>query len=133
MIFIDSNIFIRFFVKDDSEKSQKTEDLFKDIIKGKIKYITNTMVIAEIIWTLEKFYKMDKASVCDNVEYILNTPNIKVIEKNILFKALKVYRNYAIDFIDSYNYSFLSERGSDSILSYDKHFDKIKNLKRIEP
>lgn len=133
MIFIDSNIFIRFFVKDDTEKSIKTEKLFRDIVGGKLKCITSAMVIAEIVWVLEKFYKIDKESVCDNIELILNTPNIKVAEKDIVLDAVKAYRYYSVDFIDSYNYSYLKSHNSSSILSYDAHFDKIASLKRIEP
>jgi len=133
MIFIDANIFIRYFVSDDSYKSKKVEELFQKIVNGETESFTNQMVIAEIVWVLDKFYDMDRQSICDNIEFILNTPNLKVKEKNILFKAIDIYRNSNIDFIDAYNYSYILINNADSIFSYDTHFDKLESIKRIEP
>ena len=133
MIFIDSNIFIRYFVSDDSNKSKKVEMLFQKIVTGETECFTNQMVIAEIVWVLDKFYNMDKQLICDNIEFIVNTPNLKVKEKNILLKAIESYRNSNIDFIDAYNYSYALVNNASSIFSYDSHFDKLKSIKRMEP
>jgi len=133
MIFIDTNVFIRFFVSDDSRKSKKVEELFQKIIGGATESFTNQMVIAEIVWVLDKFYNMDRQAICDNIEFILNTPNLKVKEKNIIFKATDIYRNSNIDFIDAYNYSYILSNNADSIFSYDSHFDKLESIDRIEP
>ncbi|MCL5772032.1 MAG: PIN domain-containing protein [Actinobacteria bacterium] len=133
MIFIDANIFIRYFVSDDSYKSKKVEELFQKIVNGEIESFTNQMVVAEIVWVLDRIYNMDRQLICDNIEFVLNTPNIKIKEKNILFKAIKTYRNTNVDFIDAYNYSYILIRHADSIFSYDSHFDKLESIKRIEP
>ena len=81
MIFIDANIFIRYFASDDLSKSKKVEELFKNIVKGEIEGFTNQMVIAETVWVLDKFYNMDRQLICDNIEFVVNTPNLKVKEK----------------------------------------------------
>ena len=133
MIFIDTNIFIRYFVSDDSYKSKKVEELFQKIVKGEIESFTNQMVIAEIVWVLDKFYNMDRQLICDNIEFVVNTPNIKVKEKNILLRAVDIYRNSSIDFIDAYNYSYILANDAGSIFSYDSHFDKLESIRRIEP
>ena len=133
MIFIDTNIFIRYFVSDDSYKSKKVEELFQKIVKGEIECFTNQMVFAEIVWVLDKFYNMDRQLICDNIEFVVNTPNIKVKEKNILLKATDIYRNSNIDFIDAYNYSYILTNDADSIFSYDSHFDKLESIRRVEP
>jgi len=133
MIFIDANVFIRYFVSDDSYKSKKVEELFQKIVIGETESFTNQMVIAEIVWVLDKFYNMDKQLICDNIEFVLNTPNLKVKEKNILSKSVDIYRNSNIDFIDAYNYSYILINDADSIFSYDSHFDKLESIRRMEP
>ncbi len=133
MIFIDTNIFIRYFVSDDSHKSKKVEELFQKIVTGEIESFTNQMVITEIVWVLDKFYSMDRQSICDNIEFILNTPNLKIKEKNILSNTIEIYRNSNVDFIDAYNYSYILTNNADSIFSYDSHFDKLESIRRIEP
>jgi predicted nucleic-acid-binding protein len=133
MIFIDTNIFIRYFAPDDLNKSKKVEELFQKIVQGEIECFTNQMVIAEIVWVLDKFYNMDRQLICDNIEFVVNTPNLKVKEKNIILKAASIYRNSNIDFIDAYNYSYILANGAESIFSYDSHFDKLELIERTEP
>lgn len=137
MIFIDTNIFLRYFEQGESPEYIKIEELLKSIIRGDITCFTNTMVISEIIWVLDKYYGWGRQEICDNIEFILNTPNIKIKEKNILLNAISIYKQYDIDFIDSFNYSYIKANNSDEIYTYDKHFDKLESLlgdiKKITP
>ena len=137
MIFLDTNIFIRYFEQENTNESAKSEELFRKIIDGEMICFTNTMVISEIVWVLEKYYSWDKQEVCDNIEYILNTPNIKIRERKILLSAVKTYRELNIDFIDSYNYAYIKASNSSMIYSYDIHFEKLnkayKDIERMLP
>jgi predicted nucleic-acid-binding protein len=128
MIFIDTNIFLRYFEQKESSECDRVEELFHAIISGEVTCFTNTMVISEIIWVLDKYYGWDRQEICDNIELILNTPNIKIKERNILHHAISIYRQYGFDFIDSYNYSYIKANNSSEIYSYDKHFDKLASL-----
>lgn len=133
MIFIDTNIFIRFFVCDGSEENENVEKFFNKVVSGNDRYLTSTMVIAEIIWVLEKYYKMDKKNVCENIRLILDTPNIIIKEKQILYDAAEIFYKQNIDFIDAYNYAYALKNSSSGIISYDRHFDRLALLKRTEP
>ena len=133
MIFIDTNIFIRFFVVDNSEEHKKVEKFFNDVVCGNTKYFTNTMVITEIVWVLGKYYKMEKNHVCENIRLILDTPNILIKEIKILHNTVEIFEKQNIDFIDAYNYSYSLMSNSNEIMSYDKDFDKLDMIKRIEP
>ena len=128
MIFIDTNIFLRYFEEKESSECNRVEELFHAIISGEVTCFTNTMVISEIIWVLDKYYGWDRQEICDNIELILNTPNIKIKERSILHYAISIYRQYGFDFIDSYNYSYIKANNSSGIYSYDKHFDKLASL-----
>jgi uncharacterized protein len=137
MIFLDTNIFLRYFEQNNIIESKKVEELFKRIVSGNLLCFTSTMVISEIIWVLEKYYDWVKPEVCDNIEFILNTPNIKIKERNILRSAISIYREFNIDFIDAYNYAFVRVSNSSAIYSYDLHFDKLAKsfgeIERITP
>jgi predicted nucleic-acid-binding protein len=137
MIFLDTNIFIRYFEQEDKDKSDDAERLIHKIVSGEIACFTNTMVIAEIVWVLEKYYDWEKPEVCDNIEFILNTPNIRIKDRKILQSAVKTYRELNIDFIDSYNYAYIKANNSSEIYSYDIHFDKLskayEDIERMVP
>ena len=133
MRFIDTNIFLRFLTNDDPEKAQGCEKLFKKAIKDGAQLFTSELVIAEIIWVLESYYGLSKEDVKEKVEKILNTKNLFCPNKDILYESLGLYLFKNIDFIDAYNALIMRQNSISEIYSYDSDFDRIENIKRIEP
>ncbi|MBA7509904.1 hypothetical protein ES705_01877 [subsurface metagenome] len=133
MIFLDTNIFLRFFLKENESMFQRLEKLFYEIISGNIIGVSNSMIIAEVVWVLSRSYKWNKEKICDNIEFILSTPNIRFKDKVILVNASSIYKEKNIGFIDAYNYSYMKANGVTEIYSFDRDFDKLKDVKRLEP
>jgi predicted nucleic acid-binding protein len=132
-IFIDTNILLRYLTADDPEKFERCKDLFKRALEKRIVLLTSDMVIAELIWTLNSFYKVPKDEIIEKVTIIINTPNLKVPNKKLLSEVLVLFGQENIDYIDAYNAVFMKNNGCAQIFSYDKDFDRIENIKRIEP
>ena len=125
-VFVDTKVFLRFLTNDDPVKAKRAEILFRDALKGKIRLATSLLVIAEIIWTLESFYKLEKPDIAAKIEKILNTPNLDCPEAALLFMALDLYVHANIDFVDAYNAFHMKEHGLTQILTYDrKHFARV--------
>jgi len=133
MIFLDTNIFLRYFLKENELVFGKLEKLFSEIILGNIIGVANAMIIAEVVWVLSRSYKWSKEKICDNIEFILITPNIRFKDKAILVNAVNVYRGENIGFIDAYNYSYMQYYGVNKIYSFDRDFDRLKDIKRLKP
>ncbi|NQT67902.1 MAG: PIN domain-containing protein [Actinobacteria bacterium] len=133
MIFLDTNIFLRYFLKENETVFRRLEKLFSEIILGNIIGVANAMIIAEVIWVLSRSYKWNKEKICDNIELILITPNIRFKDKAILVNAVNVYKEKNISFIDAYNYSFIRANGVTEIYSFDRDFDELQDVKRLEP
>lgn len=132
-VFVDANVFIRYLIVDDEEKAERCRKLFEKAVKGEIKLFSTTLIIAEIIWVLTKVYKWTKEEVCQNIKLILNTPNIKFAEKSLLRRAIDEYAANNIDFIDVYHAEIMRSRGVSTLYSYDKDFENLSDLKRLEP
>ena len=115
--FADTNVFLRFLTNDDPAKAKRAETLFLDALRGKIRLATSLLVIAEIIWTLESFYKLDKPDIAAKVEKILNTPNLDCPEAPLIFMALDLYVHENIDFVDAYHGFYMREQGFTQILT----------------
>ncbi|MBW1705928.1 MAG: PIN domain-containing protein [Deltaproteobacteria bacterium] len=133
MKFLDTNIFIRFLTDDVPEKADACEDIFKKAVAKQETLFTTDLVIAEIVWVLESFYELPKNEVQDKVEKILNTPNLTCPHKDLILSALILYNEKNIDYIDAYNALILKENGIEEVYSYDKHYDRINWLTRLEP
>jgi len=131
--FVDTNIFLRYLTKDDPEKYERCRERFKRVVKGEITLSTSAMVIAELIWTLQSYYKVPKAEVIEKATVIVGTKNLSIPDKNIVADALVLYARKNIDFIDAYNAVFMKYHGIRDIYSYDEDFELIEDIKRIEP
>jgi len=133
MRFLDTNIFIRFLTDDVPEKADACEEIFRKAVEKQETLFTTDLVIAEIVWVLESFYELPKDEIQDKVEKILNTPNLICPHKDLILSALILYSEKNIDYIDAYNALILKENGIEELYSYDKHYDRIEWLTRMEP
>jgi len=133
MRFLDTNIFIRFLTDDVPEKADACEEIFKKAVEKRETLFTTDLVIAEIVWVLESFYELPKNEVQDKVEKILITANLICPHKDLILSALILYSEKNIDYIDAYNALILKENGIEELYSYDKHYDRIDWLTRLEP
>ena len=133
MRFVDTNIFLRFLVNDDPVQADACEALFRKAVAGEETLFTSEMVIAEIIWVLESYYNLEKIDVRTRMEKIINTQNLHCPNREIIINALSIYVEKNIDYIDAYNAFILKLNRIKEIYSFDKHFDRVSWLKRIEP
>ena len=133
MRFLDTNIFIRFLTNDIPKKAEACEKIFKKAVEKKETLFTTDLVIAEIVWVLESIYELQKEEIQDKVEKILNTPNLICPHKDLILSALTIYSEKNIDYIDAYNALILKDKGIEELYSYDKDYDRIDWLTRLEP
>lgn len=131
--FVDTNIFLRFFIKEDEKTFGQTKKIIQLIQKGAIKALTSYLVIAELEWTMRSYYKIPKKDRRVFLDSLLRLKNLDFADDFDLALALSFYRNYQVKFIDCLLASNrLILTGKASIISYDKDFDKLK-IKRINP
>lgn len=102
-------------------------------LKKKDSLFTTDLVIAEVVWVLESFYKLGKNYTRGKLEKILNTPNLTCPNKDLILLALTLYAKETIDFIDAYNALILKKVGISEIYSYDKDYNSVIWLTRLEP
>lgn len=128
-IFVDTNIFLRYLTNDDTAIADKIEKIFYKALHRKVSLVTNTFVIAEVIWVLESFYGHSREEVEAMALKILNTKGLEVKDSHLLFKALDLYVSKNTDFIDAYNAVYMKEHSLKRILTLDKkHFSRIDDI-----
>lgn len=124
----DADVIIRFLTSDDSEKANRFE---KFLLSEKDIFITD-VTFAEIYWTLKSFYKFGKNRILLILESLLNTSSV-ISNKDLLMETISILRKNNLSFIDAYVASFSLLKDDGKILSFDRGFDKLKNITREEP
>ena len=126
---LDTNLVIRFLIKDSPPKARAV----KKILESEGEEIILTDVgLAEIVWVLTSYYQLSKVEVVDKLLDLLSLKTIQA-NKHILVKALKLYQSLNVDFIDAYLGAYAENIGVKDVYSFDKDFDKIPEVNRLEP
>ena len=119
MIFIDTNIFLRFLIKDIPSQFEESRELFLSAAREETILITSTIVIFELEWVLGDFYQLPKEEIIPVLEEVLQ---LKVIleEKQIVLKALDIFKDKKLDLEDCYNLVYARLKGVDAFKTFDK-------------
>lgn len=132
--FIDTNILIRILVKDDDIKRKACEKLLEKAKRKEVILYILPVAIIEIVWVLEKYYKLDKNVIRELVEAILNTPELKCEMEGVFKEAIKSYEEKNIKFADAVMGYWGIERGFSIVYTFDeKDFKRIEGLEVKKP
>jgi len=121
---IDTNIILRYLVRDVEPLYKKAVEIFKEAEKRKRKILVKPLIIAEACFVLESFYKKHSEEIADSLEVFLSQNWLKVEERDTMLNLWFWYRKN-LHFVDSYLLSWAKINES-KILSFDQKL--IKNL-----
>ena len=128
-IFVDTNVFLRYLTNDDPKQADKVERLLVAAASGSVFLLTNALVLAEIVWTLESFYKLPREEIRDHVLAILNTDGLAVENEDLILQAITDYVSLNIDFADAYGASWSMNHEVTTICTFDiRHFRRIEGI-----
>ncbi|MBI4654040.1 MAG: PIN domain-containing protein [Nitrospirae bacterium] len=131
-VFVDTNVFLRFFVRDIESFYYKAKELFEKAENGQLKLETSDMVIAEIVWVLESYYGFSKPEIKEVVDAIFETKNLKVANHSRVKEAVDLYSTEKKDFIDAYNIAYMKSKDFKKVATFDvKHFKNIEGVSNI--
>lgn len=132
MLFVDTNIFIYSVGRDHPYKSPSLRFL-SSVAEGKEKIVISAEVLQEILYRFWAIRRMEDGfelfeqalSLCEMVLPIFQETTKKAREL--------LGRLPAIGPRDAFHVATMLENKISTIVSYDHHFDLVKDIKRIEP
>lgn len=131
--FIDTNVFLRFLTADLPAQADRCAALVQRLREGAEVAHLSPLAAAEIVWTLERFYKLSKEEVAAKVSPLLKLKGLRVAGKEVFLAALSLYVERNISFTDAYMAVQMERAGVEEIYSYDQDFDRLDQVARIEP
>ncbi len=132
MKYIDANIFINSILNNDNIGTISRK-ILSDVANKKIKACTSVLTWDEIVFTFKKCLGHKKAVI--HGERFLRFPNLVLIGTNlqIVASASNLMKKYEINPRDAIHTATALISESDEIISSDTDFEKIKEIKRIDP
>jgi uncharacterized protein len=130
-LFIDTNIWLRYFLNDEKKQFEKVKSLISDIEAGKVRPYTSSIVILEITYVLKSVYKLKHEEVLDIVEAIKSVRGMTIIDRTDFDLAFRYYKKYRVKFTDCLIASQIPS-GMD-LVSYDEELTKIEEVSVVRP
>ncbi len=136
MLFLDTNIFLRYLTRDDEVKAQACFALLQAVKGGEQQATTSEVVLAEVCYVLSSrgHYGLGPADISARLRPIINLRGLKLPHKRRILRALDIYSSYPfLDFEDALTVAQMEQQGIRELVSYDTDFDRISGITRQEP
>lgn len=135
MPLIDTDVIVRLLTGDDIEKQQRARRLFKRIELGEESVIAPVTVIADCFYVLTSpsLYHLSKSEAVGLLRPILRLSHFRVANRRLVQRALDLCASVNLSFGDAYNAATMEQLGSETVYSFDRGFDRLRGIKRLEP
>ena len=135
MEFLDANVFLRYLTRDDPVKAERCYELFQRLKRKEIRVFTSESVLAEVVYVLSSrtLYHQSREQVRALLVPIISLPGLKIQYRRTFLRALDLFADTNLDFEDTISLAHMERMQIKTIISYDRDFDRFKNIQRHEP
>ena len=128
---LDTNVLVRFLVKDDKHQAQIVYDIFKQAEAGKNIFWISLLVVIETIWVLDSVYAIPREEILNSFSELLLMPILKFEAQPTIQRFLHLAPNYPIDLSDLLIACAAKLSGCERILTFDKRASKFELFELI--
>ena len=100
MLGIDTNVLIRFLVRDDEAQFDKARKLIKREVAAGRRVFVNQLVLLEAEWVLRSRYAVPKNQIIEAISSLLDATDIQFEDEQTIEEALFIWRDATADLAD---------------------------------
>ena len=129
---LDTNVLLRFLLDEHPEPSVATARLFQQAADEKCLLILTDLGIAEAVWVLTSYYKLERQKVADSLAKLLLKAGVQCPSLEPVLDALARFKATNCDFFDCY----LAAQAASSavaIASFDSDLRKFEDASLWDP
>jgi predicted nucleic-acid-binding protein len=120
MIGIDTNVLIRYIVRDDLRQTAIATKFMEKHISANHPGFISQIVLCEIVWVMKRAYRYDKKAILRVIGQILKTKEFTVEHAASARQALLDYKNSDADFSDYWIGASNKFHGCDFTVTFDR-------------
>jgi predicted nucleic acid-binding protein len=126
-VFIDTNVIVRHLTGDPPDLAVRATRFLADAGPHELRLAD--LVLAEVVYVLESFYRVPRAQLAEYSRAIVAFPAIRVQDPAMLLRAIEVYEKDRLDFADAYLVALAERSPERAAVS----FDKVDTIQRLVP
>jgi predicted nucleic-acid-binding protein len=128
MIGLDTNVLVRFLVRDDEKQFERARDLIRREAQGGDPACISLVVLLETEWVLRSRYELSKDEILSAFSELLNSVDLTFEDEPSIEEALFTWKDSPAQFADCLigaRYRALSCR---AVATFDKHAAKLSGF-----
>ena len=128
MLGIDTNVLVRFLVRDDQNQFEKARKLLKREVSNGRRVFINQLVLLETEWVLRSRYGLAKTQMLEAISGLLDSPDIQLEDEPAVEEALFIWRDANADFSDCLIGARNRRLGCRATVTFDKKASKLQGF-----
>jgi predicted nucleic acid-binding protein len=129
---LDSNVLLRHLLADHETHSPRATALLSRVSSGSLTVEFAETTLFEVVFTLYRSYKKDRIEIVESLTSFLVLSGVRFPENRRALAALNLFGQFSMDFGDAY-IAALALESDGQVISFDRDFDRIPGVTRVEP
>lgn len=100
MLGVDTNVLVRFLIRDDEAQFEKARRLIKREVAAGRRVFVSQLVLLETEWVLRSRYSLSKSQIIDAISGLLDASDIRFEDEPAIEEALFIWKDTTADFAD---------------------------------
>ena len=100
MLGIDTNVLVRFLVRDDEAQFEKANRLIKREVGAKEDVFVSLLVLLETEWVLRSRYNLQKTEIIEAISGLLDAAEVRLEDEPAIEETLFIWKDSPADFAD---------------------------------
>lgn len=128
---LDTNVLIRYLVKDDPKQASEAERFIHQYVGSEAALFIPLSVILESEWVLRSVYEFQKQSVIELFVSLLETRELNFQDEASVESAVFLYREHNIDFADCLHLATTYTHDYLPLVSFDKKATRVEGIESV--
>jgi predicted nucleic acid-binding protein len=131
--FVDANNFLRFLRDDVPTQSPACKQLFLAVAQGSEEVWTSELIVAEVVFVLERVYKEPRANIARTVLPLTQLQHLDLAGKALYPRVFDLYETVNLSYVDCHSAALVEAHPTREMYSYDQGYKRITTITRREP
>ena len=131
MAAVDTNVLVRFLVRDDTVQQARAARLLRDCLASGQRLFVPVSVALELEWVLRSNFGFAKSDVVETLTSLMSARELTFESESALEFALAFYRKGSADYSDCVHAALATQAGEAPLWTFDRQASKVAGARLL--
>jgi predicted nucleic-acid-binding protein len=129
---LDTNVLVRFLVRDDATQAAIATDLIQRCLRRKQPPFVPLSVMLELEWVLRSAFGFGKDELVGTLSKLLSAQDLRFESEGALEMALATYQQERADFADCLHVALAAQAGEQPLWTFDRAAARLQGAQKLQ-